>query len=390
MTAQGKYQRRIAPPGNRRLSARELAIPAVASLVWICFAAVTPQFVGPRNVSMLLVEFSVTATLALGMLLVILPAQIDLSAGSGVGMMGGLAAVMIYRVQCPAVAAMLACIVIASVVWWLMGKMIVRWNIQSFVVTLGGLLVFKGVFWSLIQGTSTPVQNPSGGPNLLTLLTDSYLSPAAGLAIIPMTAVALFVVLRHRRRQSTKMGLEADSAETAGLKWLACCQVVALVVLTCNRFRGIPMSFLLLSVIAVAVAWLTRNTPFGRYLYAIGDNEDAARACGVPVDSVVPWAFATLGGLAAVTGFFQASYAGAATPTLGELMELDAIAACVIGGASLRGGRGTVLGALFGAFLMTSLLNGMTLLAVSPEAKLIVRGVVLVAAVTLDRLVNRR
>ncbi len=123
---------------------------------------------------------------------------------------------------------------------------------------------------------------------------------------------------------------------------------------------------------------------FGRYLYAIGGNAEAAVACGVPVGRTVVGAFMIMGAIVALTGFMQTAYAGASTTSVGELMELDAIAACVIGGASLKGGRGTVLGTMSGALIMASLLNGVTLMAVAPEWKLIIRGLVLVLAVWMD------
>jgi D-xylose transport system permease protein len=142
------------------------------------------------------------------------------------------------------------------------------------------------------------------------------------------------------------------------------------------------------------LAWLvhlvTQHTPFGRYLYAIGDNEEAAILSGIPVQKIIITAYTLLGAIVALTGYMQTAYAGASTTTVGDLMELDAIAACVIGGTSLKGGRGTVLGVLFGALIMTSLLNGMTLLAVSPEMKFMTRGVVLVLAVWMDVVLARK
>ncbi|MEK7728973.1 MAG: ATPase, partial [candidate division KSB1 bacterium] len=125
-------------------------------------------------------------------------------------------------------------------------------------------------------------------------------------------------------------------------------------------------------------------------LYAIGDNEEAAILSGIPVQKVIVGAYALLGAIVALTGYMQTAYAGASTTTVGDLMELDAIAACVIGGTSLRGGRGTVLGVLFGALIMTSLLNGMTLLAVSPEMKFITRGIVLILAVWMDMVLSKK
>ena len=143
-------------------------------------------------------------------------------------------------------------------------------------------------------------------------------------------------------------------------------------------------------LVALAIQVITRHTPFGRHLYAIGGNEEAAFVSGVPVQRVVIGAYVLLGGIVAITGLLQTAYAGAATTTVGDSMELDAIAACVIGGTSLRGGRGTVLGVIFGALIMASLLNGMTLLAVSPELKFIARGVVLTLAVWMDVKLARR
>ena len=143
-------------------------------------------------------------------------------------------------------------------------------------------------------------------------------------------------------------------------------------------------------MVALLVYVVTQHTPFGRYLYAIGDNEEAAALSGIPIQKVVIGAYALLGGVVALTGFMQTAYAGASTTTVGDLMELDAIAACVIGGTSLKGGRGTVMGVLFGALIMTSLLNGMTLLAVAPEMKYMARGVVLILAVWMDVAVAKK
>ena len=157
-----------------------------------------------------------------------------------------------------------------------------------------------------------------------------------------------------------------------------------------NGFRGIPLSVVILGVVALLVYVVTQHTPFGRYLYAIGDNEEAAALSGIPIQKVVIGAYALLGGIVALTGFMQTAYAGASTTTVGDLMELDAIAACVIGGTSLKGGRGTVIGVLFGALIMTSLLNGMTLLAVAPEMKYMARGVVLILAVWMDVTVAKK
>jgi len=141
---------------------------------------------------------------------------------------------------------------------------------------------------------------------------------------------------------------------------------------------------LILGVVALLVHVLLQQTRLGRYLYAVGGNEQAALVAGVPVSRVVIGAFALMGVIVALGGFMETAYSGASTSTVGSLMELDAVAACVIGGASLRGGRGTVPGVIFGALIMATLLNGLTLMAVSPEIKFIARGVVLALAVWVD------
>ena len=195
-----------------------------------------------------------------------------------------------------------------------------------------------------------------------------------------------FLNVAERRRYN----LPVDDNQKAYVKLAVLTVLVAAVVIIANKFRGVPLPVVILTVVALAVHFVTTSTPFGRYLYAIGGNEDASRLSGVPVERVVVSAFGIMGILVAITGFMQTAYAGASTTTVGDLMELDAVAACVIGGTSLKGGRGTVLGVIMGALIMATLINGMTLMAVSPELKFIVRGGVLAAAVWLDVALTRR
>lgn len=197
--------------------------------------------------------------------------------------------------------------------------------------------------------------------------------------------VGLLILAQLRsRRARREHGFELESAELAFLKLFLTAQLVFLFVIVTNQFRGVPLPAVILGLVALVIHVLTAHTPFGRYLYAIGGNEEAAVISGIPVAKVVIAAFTIMGAIVALTGFMQTSYSGASTTTVGDLMELDAIAACVIGGVSLKGGRGTVMGVLFGALIMACLLNGMTLLAVSPEFKFIARGVVLSLAVWMD------
>ncbi|MBI3565628.1 MAG: ATPase [Elusimicrobia bacterium] len=371
---------------SKTLSRDASAVLALGAIV-ATFAFLSPDFLGARNLSMLAIELSTTAILALGMFCVILPGHIDLSAGSGVGLIGGVAAVLITKAGWPAPLAMLAAAALALVVWNLMGRMIVAEKMPAFIITLGGLLVFKGLFWLVIRNSTVPV-SPAGDPNLLARLTTTYLPPALGWALAAVAAAALLGGW-WRRAAGAKAGGAPYDSETGFLKAFLGAQLCLLFVAVTNGFRGVPLPAVLLAVSAAVVVTLTEHTAFGRRLYAIGGNEEAALLAGIDVDSTVVLAYALMGATVAVTGFMQTAYAGASTTTVGDLMELDAVAACVIGGTSLKGGRGTARGVLFGALIMATLLNGMTLLAVSPEIKYVARGLVLSLAVWLDTRLSR-
>jgi D-xylose transport system permease protein len=362
-----------------RFASRDAAALTALGVVAAVFAFLSPDFLGARNLSMLSIELSITAILALGMFLVILPGHIDLSAGSGVGLVGAVTAVLITLHGWPAPAAMLVSTALALLVWRAMGALIVSQRMPAFIITLGGLLAFKGLFWLVIRSTTVPVA--SGGQlNLLSRLTTTYLPPGVGWALAAVIAAALLgrEALRARRRDA------AYDAEAGFLKTFLAIQITVLFVIVMNGFRGVPLPALLLALCTAAIVTLTEHTAFGRRLYAIGGNEEAAHLAGIDVNATVIVAYALMGGAVALTGFLQTAYAGASTTTVGDLMELDAVAACVIGGTSLRGGRGDARGVLFGALIMAVLLNGMTLLAVSPEIKYIARGLVLSLAVWLD------
>ncbi len=371
------------------LALRALAMPLALLAIFAYFAIQSPAFLSSRNLSMLGIEVSITAVLALGMFLVILLGQIDLSAGSGVGLIGGLAAVLIFEHAWPAPAALLFGIVVAAIIWFSMGSLIVKERVPSFIITLGGLLVFRGLHWLVIHNATIPVSR-GGEANLYSQLTTCYLPPMTGTLLSAGVILAMGIV-SWRTFQRQKASGTAGHGEQIFLQFFVAAQLLGLFVMICNAYRGLPLPVVVLGVVAFLIHTLTTQTPFGRYLYAIGGNEEAAVVSGVPVARVTVGAFLIMGLIVAITGFLQTAYSGASTTTVGSLMELDAVAACVIGGTSLRGGRGTVGGVLLGALIMAALLNGMTLLAVSPEAKYITRGLVLGLAVWADvRLARRR
>ena len=357
--------------------------------IWLFFFLMDSQFVSPRNITNLSIELSITAVLALGMLLVLLPGEIDLSVGSGVGLTGGIASVLIFFYSWPAWAAMLVSLATALILWFLMGRLITSHDVPSFIITLGGLLVFKGLFWLTINNQTVNVSQ-GGEQNLLSMLTTYSLPAIASYVLLAAVSLTLFVMMIRRRNRQQEFGFELEDFEGSFLRLFIIVQAFLLMTILLTQFRGVPISLVILGGVSVSVFVLTKHTAFGRYLYAIGGNREAAALSGVAVTRVVCWAYMILGGLVALTGFMQAAYQGSSTTTVGDLMELDAIAACVIGGTSLKGGRGTVGGVIVGALIMASLLNGMTLLAVSPENKLIARGAVLVLAVWVDVFFSRK
>lgn len=371
-----------------RLPAREWSMLFALIAIWAFFAWRAPAFVSPRNLSLLSIELAVTALLALGMLLVLLPGQIDLAAGSGVGLTGAVAAVLVFQHNLPAPIAMLVAVLGAVAVWAAMGALIAIERIPAFIITLGGLLVFRGLHWLVIRNQTVPVV-AGGGSNAYSMLTTTFMPTSVGWLLAAALVAALAAASLRGRARRAALGIAVEDKELTFLRIMVAAQSVLLLVIVTHGYRGVPLALLILGATALLVHQLTAHTPFGRYLYAIGSNEEAAVLSGVPVRTTVIGAFALMGFIVALTGFMQTAYAGASTSTVGSLMELDAVAACIIGGTSLRGGRGTVLGVLFGALIMASLLNGMTLMAVSPEAKYIARGTVLALAVWLDLRLGR-
>jgi D-xylose transport system permease protein len=263
-----------------------------------------------------------------------------------------------------------------------MGMCVAYQRMPAFMVTLGGLLAFKGLHWKAIANATVPV-SPGGQSNALAALTTAYI-PLSVAWVVAGSAFALLMVYSFVRG-----GRGTKGRELWLLKWVTSGQLVAIALIVCGRYRGVPLAALLLIVVAIVVYVVTEKTTLGRYLYAIGGNEQAARLSGIQVERVTVAAFVCMGAITALSGLLQTSYAGSSTTTIGQLMELDAVAACVIGGASLKGGRGSAFGVLFGALIMAVLLNGMTLMAVAPEHKLIARGLILAFAVWIDLRLTR-
>ncbi len=352
--------------------------------IWLFFHWQTGGiFLGARNFSNLFQQMAVTGVLACGMLLVIVAGQIDLSVGSVVGLAGGVAAMA--QARGGLVGSLGAAIVVGILIGAFQGGLVAYANIPAFIVTLGGLLAWRGVILGLSGGETIPITIP-----LFRSLGRDFLPPMVGDAIGVLAIAAVVWNTLSRNRARARHGLSVPGIGATAARIIIPSALIAVFIYQMNSQAGIPVPVIVLIAVALLGAFLTQHTTFGRYLYAIGGNPDAARLSGINLRRYIMSAYCVLGLLVGVASLLHTSRVGSASPDAGTYMELDAIAACVIGGTSLMGGRGTIFGACLGALIMASLDNGMSLLRVENYTQYIVKGAVLVAAVGFDMLGRRR
>jgi len=361
--------------------------------IWIYFHFSTDHiFLEPRNFSNLMRQTAVTGVLAVGMLMVIITGQIDLSVGSVVGLAGGIAAIAQGWLGWGLVPSLSAGIGVGLAIGAIQGGLTAYLNIPAFIVTLGGLLAWRGVVLGLSRGETIPLRLQA-----FKSIGQDYVGPLVGwvIAAVAVAAIVWMTIARNRARRRHGLGVPRLWM-TVGRALVPSLIVVGFIYMM-NSYElapgskaGVPNPVIIFLAIALAGAFLTQNTTFGRYLYAIGGNPDAARLSGINIRKHVLAVFCIMGALAGVASIIYTARVGSASPDAGQLLELDAIAACVIGGTSLMGGRGTVFGAILGALIMASLDNGMSLKNVEPYMQNIIKGAILVAAVGLDMAGRRR
>ena len=358
-------------------------------VIWIFFQWATIDqyhpygiFLGAVNFSKLLQQMAVTGVLAVGMLMVIVCGNIDLSIGAVVGLAGGIAALTQGWGLVPCLA---SAIVVGLVIGTLQGTLVAYFNIPAFIVTLGGLEAWRGVILKLTKGATIPVELP-----FFRSLGRDFIDPRIGIALAVVGVAGIIWATIRRQRARRRHGLTPLSKGALAIRIIVPSLVIIGFIFLMNQGGGVPIPVIFLLAVALAGAFLTSNTTFGRYLYAIGGNADAARLSGINLSRYVLGAFCVMGALAGLAAILHTARVGSASPDAGTLMELDAIASCVIGGTSLMGGRGTVFGAVLGALILASLDNGMSLLNVENWAQYVVKGAVLVAAVGFDMFGRRR
>jgi putative multiple sugar transport system permease protein len=341
----------------------------------------------PLNLTNLVLQNSYIVIMALGMLLVIVAGHIDLSVGSVCGFIGALAAVLMVNLGWHFVPAAFVSLVAGGLIGAAQGWFVAYARIPSFIVTLAGMLVFKGLCLALLQGQSVgpfPVefQRLSSGfiPDVFAGTDLRTTSLLVGL----LAAAALGYFSLRGRAQLARHGLDDEPFAFFIGKTLAFVAAIVFLSYLLSSYKGLPNVLIVMSVLIVAYDFVTRRTTVGRRLYALGGNEKAARLSGIKTERLAFLAFVNMGVLAALAGLVFAARLNTATPKAGLGFELDVIAACFIGGASASGGVGKVMGAVIGAFVMGVMNNGMSILGIGIDYQQVIKGLVLLAAVFVD------
>ncbi|QRF60634.1 sugar ABC transporter permease [Variovorax paradoxus] len=341
----------------------------------------------PLNLTNLLLQNSYVVIMALGMLLVIVAGHIDLSVGSVCGFIGALAAVLMVEYEWHFVPTAIVSILAGALIGAAQGWFVAFRKIPSFIVTLAGMLVFKGLTLALLAGQSVGpfpeafqrlssgfIPDPIGGTALRT----------TSLVVGALAAAALVFFKLRGRAKLAAHGMAQEPYAFFLVKNLFFAAIILFFSYLLATYKGLPNVLIVMAVLIVAYDFVTNRTTIGRRIYALGGNEKAARLSGVKTQRLAFLTFVNMGALAALAGLVFAARLNTATPKAGLGFELDVIAACFIGGASASGGVGKVMGAVIGAFIMGVMNNGMSILGIGIDYQQVIKGLVLLAAVFID------
>jgi D-xylose transport system permease protein len=376
---------------TKRLRANFQTYALVVAMIAIWgffFAWTNGAYLAPQNFSNLFRQMTVTALLSVGMVLVIVTGNIDLS----VGKLAGFVSVVVAYFQAytwnqvlpnheliTTILSVFVGLAVGTVYGIIQGYIIAYLRVSAFIVTLGSLWILNGAILIRTEGRTIPANQP-----IFSIVAQGYLPALAGWAVALVVVLLLFYLLFSGRRRKVKYGFELSPLYLDLLKTIFFAGVVIGYVYYVNQYHGIQIPVLLLAIIAVVVAYVSSSTKFGRYAYAIGGNREAARLSGVNIMNNIFMVFVLMGFLCGVSGIVLASYVGYGTIAAGTGYELDAIAACILGGTSTLGGEGTIFGAMVGSLIMASLTNGLQVMNVAPAWQYVLKGMVLVLAVYGD------
>ena len=370
--------------GNRSL--RDSTLLLVLAVIWIFFYfATNGTFLTQRNLILLALQTAIVALAAISAVMLIVTRNFDLSVGSAVALIGVVVAVLTVKLNVDPVTAVVVSLAVGILMGAWQGWWVTKMKVSSFIVTLAGMLYFRGISMIATNGaTVAPL------PQSLKQIATGFLPPIPSVLLIVMV-LALFVVFRaFELKRGVELGI-VSTLKSDLMRALLPAALAAIAAIWLASPKGVPYLIVLVAVCAIAADILMRRTRFGTQLYAIGGNPEAARLSGINVDRVIFINFVIAGLAYGITGVaLTARVSGAIAGSAGLFLELDAIAAAIIGGTALNGGRGRVFGALVGALLMGSLNNGMSLMNVPTFYQDTARGVVLLLAVAIDQLSRRR
>lgn len=374
--------------GGLRSGIRQYTMVIALLLVWGIFTLFTgAKFIEPRNLSNLFLQSATVAIIAVGMVWVMVAGHIDLSVGSLMGFCGAIVAVLITNFNWNPIFAILATLVVGILIGIWQGYWIAYRGVPAFIVTLAGMLIYRGGVLGVASKTISP-NSPSFaaiGQGYLPALFGSTPGFNGLSAIVALTAIILYNIYALRSRASRiKYGFSVPPWPRQILIQLVYSIAIGLIFGIMVFYMGIPYAILIIMILVLVFSFVSSNTSFGRYIYAIGGNREAARLSGINVAKTNMYIFIVMGFLSAVAGIVFTARLNAATLGAGTSMELDVIAAAVIGGTSTLGGEGTVFGAIIGALVMASLDNGMSLMNLDVTWQYVVKGLVLLLAVAFD------
>ncbi|MFT4150592.1 MAG: sugar ABC transporter permease [Paracoccaceae bacterium] len=345
------------------------------------------DFLSAQNITNLFLQNSYVIIMALGMLLVIVAGHIDLSVGSVAAFTGAVAAMLLVKLQWPVFLVIPFVLCVGGLIGAAQGYWIAYWRIPSFIVTLAGMLVFRGLTLWLLGGQNIGPFAKSFQGLSTGFIPDLFGAQPPNITALVLIAVAAAAIvwsgLRSRQRDA-EFGI---TSEPAGFFWARNIVVVAALMFVgwkLASFRGLPNVLLIMSVLIVLYAFFTESTTTGRRIYALGGNEKAAKLSGIKTDRLVFLTFVNMGVLASLAGMIVTARLNSATPKAGVGFELDVIAAVFIGGASMTGGSGKIIGVVVGALIMGVMNNGMSMLGIGIDYQQVIKGLVLLAAVIFD------
>jgi D-xylose transport system permease protein len=380
--------------GSIRRNLQTYMLLVVVVVIWTIFTFLTSgTYLAAQNISNIFRQMTVTSFLSLGMVLVIVTGGIDLSVGKLAGFVSVVCAYLQYftwhqlfpdQTLLAAILSVIVGLLVGTAAGALQGYFIAFQGLPAFIVTLGGMWLFNGLILWRTAGKTIAAHQP-----YFSSIAQGYISPIWGWVIFAVILALLVWNVFSSRRGKAKYGFTLRPLYRDLLNAAIPAVLIAIYLFSVNAYRGIPAPVLLLAVVAMVMIYVANNTRFGRYAYAIGGNREAARLSGINITSVLFRVFVLMGLLCGVAGIVLASYVGYGTIAAGQGYELDAIAACILGGTSPLGGVGTIPGALIGAAIIGSLTTGLQMMNVAPAWQFVVKAVILVLAVLMDSYFKR-